>query len=172
MIRVNGLEFDESVEIKNDMILRCHPQLVPLEEERYGVPLRATSGYQCIYDNLYREFKGLIFYAPPYIPAIRKIDEEIDPMGSPHDTLKYVLASFDGTLKPYKNGVCLIANGITFVYDNLNILKSSGSVKKGAIIGTVKKVETGLGYGVSIIAYKGGKVWNIQNELFNINCVE
>lgn len=172
MIRVNGLEFDEEVEIKNDMILRCHPQLVPEEEECYGVPLRATAGYQCIYDVLYKVFKGLIFYAPVHVPSLIRTDMKIDPFGPPHDTLKYVLASFDGMLKPYGSGVCLIANGVTFVYDNLNIIKASGFVKKGAIIGTVKKVDGGLGYGVSVIAYKDGKVWNIQQELLNINCIE
>ena len=172
MIRVLGFEFNENQKITKDDILRCHPQMSNQNEERFGVPLRVTSGYQCIYDNTYRNFRGLIFYAPAYVPKILKVDEQPDLLGPPLEILSYVLASYDGTLKPYKDGMCLVSGEKTMVYRNINIIKSSGQIKKGGIIGTVKKVPNGYGYGVEVIAYKDGKVWNLQQDLYNINCLE
>ena len=164
MIRVCGLEFYEKEDIQEDMILTCHPQMVG-DSERIGVPLRATEGYQCIYSKKTMKFGSIAFYAPP--------KEESG--GATYDNLKYVLACLNGNLSVLNGDLVLKDPCNTIVYSNLNILKSSGSVRKGQILGTVKAIppEIGYGYGVILKGYKNdSEVWDIQKDIHNIPCVE
>lgn len=169
MIRMYGLEFHEDEIIKDDTILKCHPQKI--ENEAYGVPLRLTAGYQCFYDKLHRTFAGLTFYAPPKVDDDVKFDNA-DLTAAPADNFSYVLASFDGKLHSVNGEIVLSDGEKAMIYSHFNPTKTSGSVKKGAIIGRVAKVPGGYGYGVSVRAYKGGSIWDIERELYNIKCLE
>lgn len=171
MIRICGLQFHEDEKINPSDILRCHPQLTHGGEELLGIPLRVTVGFQCIYDKVYREYQGVTFYAPVHFSRLRS-ENNMEHNGKPLENLSYVLASYDGTLTKYKDGVCLVSDERTLIYSNLNVLKSSGTIKKGGIIGTVKLVDHEYGYGVTLRGYKGGKIWNIPNDIMNIPCIE
>lgn len=160
LISIGSLSFLEEEKITSTTLLTCHPQNVRLEA--IGVPVRVTVGYQCFYDVKFRTFQGMTFYAP-----------SSGPLGSaPRDMFKYVLACMDGELKVVGKSLCLIGGGKTIMYDHLQMTKTSGKVKKGTIIGNVQSIPNGYGYGVSIRGYKGGAIWNIVNEIFNIPCVE
>lgn len=173
MITICGLEFpnyeDEYMLIKSDTIFRCHPQLVT--EEHYGVPLRVTAGYQCFYDKKLRTFQGLTFYAPVMMPDDYSYDK-IDPSGVPHPNFSYVLASFDGKLQLVNGELCLTNGSKALLYNHFSPTKTTGNVKKGAIIGKVGRVPGGYGYGVSVRGFKGGNIWDIQRDLYNIRCIE
>lgn len=160
MISIGGLSFLENEQIKSDEILTCHPQ--KMEKERIGVPLRVTVGYQCFYDKKLRTFQGMTFYAPSnsYLN------------GPPRDQFKYVLACIDGDLKTVNGELCLISGDKTIIYSHFLITKGSGKVKKGQIIGNVQAIPNGYGWGVSLRAYKGSTLWNIEKDYFNIPCVE
>lgn len=171
MIRLYGMEFHDFKDenIKPSTILTCHPQRV--NTEAFGVPLRVTAGYQCFYDKLHRMFSGLTFYAPPYAPDDIKADN-IDPTGKPSEQFSFVLASFDGKLTAL-NGEIVLSDGTkAIIYSSFSPTKTSGQVKKGAIIGTVGKIPGGYGYGVSVRGYKNGKTWDMQRDLHNIPCIE
>lgn len=169
MIHFYGIEFPnfEDEKITPNTILTCHPQKVM--EEHYGVPLRLSVGYQCFYDKLYRDFAGLTFFAPPDVSSQKKKTEK-DMFAKPHQQFSYVLASFDGSLSTSNGDVVLKGDKGVLIYSDFSPTKTSGSVKKGAIIGTVGKVS--YGYGVSVRGFKNGLVWNLQADLANINCVE
>lgn len=171
MIRMFGLEFPnpENEKITPDTILHCHTQKVM--EERFGVPLRLTSGYQCFYDKLHRTFAGLTFYAPADTYNVYKMNT-VDPKGKPHQQFSYVLASFDGKLSMVNGEVVLSDGSKALIYSHFSPTKTSGNVKKGAIIGSVGNIPGGLGYGVSIRGFKGGKVWDLQADIINIRCLE
>ena len=167
MIIIDNLMFDENEEISMDSILKCYPQMGS-EDEKLGIPLRVTTGYQCIYDKTYRNLQAVTFYVPPKYSLLKS--ENKDLTGEPLDIFSYVLASYDGTLTPYKNGVCLINGEDTLIYTGIEIIKSTGQIKKGGIIGKV--TQHIFGYGVTVRGYHGGELWNIPNDIYNINSIE
>ena len=171
MISLYGIDFPdfENEKITNNTILTCHPQRVA--EERFGVPLRLTAGYQCFYDKLHRLFVGLTFYAPVNAQGVEDKDK-LNPSDKPHQQFSYVLASFDGKLTMVNGELVLSDGSKALIYSHFSPTKTSGNVKKGAIIGNVSKVPGGLGYGVSIRGYKGGKIWDLQRDIINIRCLE
>lgn len=159
-----GVIFNEKEIITADKILECFPQGIRRDLEIIGVPLRACIGIQAFYNNQTREYSGVSFYAPPYSKV----------SGPPHDTLKYVLACADGTVNCSGGQLILSAKDIDFIYSNFNITRSSGSVKKGQIVGTVSLSTNSLtdmqeiGYGVTLMGFKSGKVVDIASMLRNI----
>lgn len=171
MIRFYGIEFPnyEDEKITPNTILTCHPQKTL--EEIYGVPLRLTVGYQCFYDKLSRSFSGLTFYAPANVFVDRK-KVAADIHQKPHPQFSYVLASFDGSLTTNNGDVILNGDNGVLIYSHFSPTKTSGIVKKGAIIGVIGKIPNGYGYGVTIRGFKDGSVWNLQEDLKNISCIE
>lgn len=174
MIRMFGLEFQnfEDEKITPNTILTCHPQFS--KEEHFGVPLRVTVGYQCFYDKLHRLFAGLTFYAPVDTSILGKSKnfDSIDPTSKPHQQFSYVLASFDGKLTMVNGELVLSDGSKALIYSHFSPTKTSGNVKKGAIIGSVAKIPGGYGWGVSVRGFKGGKVWDLQRDIYNIRCLE
>lgn len=159
-----GVIFNENEIVTQDGIYRCFPQGIDPSKELMGVPLRACIGMQCFYNEQTREYSGASFYAPPY----SKIS------GPPHDILKYVLAVQDGAVHAGGGQLVLTAENIDFIYTNFNITRWSGYVKKGQILGTVSLSQdpiTGMdevGYGVTLMGYRDGKIIDIVSLLRNI----
>lgn len=156
--------FDENEIVTFDGVYNCFPQGIARDKETIGVPLRACIGMQCFYNEQTREFSGANFYAPPYAKA----------SGPPHDILKYVLAVSDGTVHAGSGQLVLSTSNTDFIYSNFNIVRWSGYVKKGMILGTVKLSQdpiTGMnevGYGVSLTGYSNGKVIDIASMIRNV----
>ena len=159
-----GVIFNEKEIITQNGIYDCFNQGIPRDKEIMGVPLRACIGMRCFYNEQTREYSGASFYAPPY----SKIS------GPPHDVLKYVLAVQDGVVHAGGGQLVLATETTDFIYTNFNITRWSGSVKKGQILGTVSLSQdpiTGMnevGYGVTLMGYRDGKVVDLVSMLRNI----
>lgn len=160
MIYTCGLTFHEKEIIKPGDILTCHTQRI--DKEIIGIPLRACIGIQSFYDKIEMKHTGVTFYAPP----------KNRPSDEPHENLKFVLACTDGMVRVVNGELILINDKTIYIYSNLNISKSSGTVKKGQIIGTVKFIEGGFGYGVNLRAYKNGETISINKLIANIPNIE
>lgn len=168
--RIDNFEFDDEEVVDIKKIQRCHPQ--GIEEEIIGVPLRFTIGYQVVYENVHRAFQGLTFYAP--VGFNREEMDNLEYNGKPPDQLIYVLSCLDGTICPYGSGIAIRKGNDTVVYTNFEMIKTSGSVQKGEIIGKCKLVEMygSYGWGVTLRGYHGGDPWIISDDLYNIHQIE